>query len=273
MRRLVLPSLVLALLCLSTTAWADTPVECRNMWETQKADVDGPVLSVTDLGPEKAGKGRYRIVVRDRFTGCRVGDNTDSVCRPARRNCGRFVWPLDRRCQRRRQRLSLRGQTPLGLPVAAWSTTIARMATLFLLCGLPGSGKTTLAREIERDHAALRLAPDEWMSRIVRDGWDSERRAVVDAIQTEIALRVVALGVNVVFESAPWRRRDRDELRARAAAIGASVKLHYLKASREELIRRLEARNTNLPPHTFAVDAQQLIEMESWFEAPTPDEL
>jgi hypothetical protein len=35
------------------------------------------------------------------------------------------------------------------------------MATLHLMCGLPGSGKTTLAERIERESNALRLSP-EW---------------------------------------------------------------------------------------------------------------
>jgi predicted kinase len=35
------------------------------------------------------------------------------------------------------------------------------MATLFLICGLPGAGKTTLAKEIELARPALRLCPDE----------------------------------------------------------------------------------------------------------------
>lgn len=36
--------------------------------------------------------------------------------------------------------------------------------TLFLTVGLPGSGKTTLAREIADRHRILRLTPDEWMA-------------------------------------------------------------------------------------------------------------
>ena len=35
--------------------------------------------------------------------------------------------------------------------------------TLHLTVGLPGVGKTTLARELERAGGALRLTPDEWM--------------------------------------------------------------------------------------------------------------
>ena len=37
------------------------------------------------------------------------------------------------------------------------------MPTLFLTCGLPGSGKTTLAKRIEQERPALRLTADEWL--------------------------------------------------------------------------------------------------------------
>lgn len=41
------------------------------------------------------------------------------------------------------------------------------MATLRLIVGLPCSGKTTLARQLETEYAALRLTTDEWHIRLL----------------------------------------------------------------------------------------------------------
>lgn len=148
-----------------------------------------------------------------------------------------------------------------------------RMATLFLLVGLPGSGKTTLASQIERDRGALVLSADDWMSRIVRDGWDAERRVVVQEVQFEIALKVLRIGGDVVLDFGLFHRRERDHYRAEATAVGAEVRTIYLDVPKDELLRRLAARNANLPPHTFAVDEAHLDNCISWLEPPTPEEL
>jgi predicted kinase len=147
------------------------------------------------------------------------------------------------------------------------------MATLFLLCGLPASGKTTLARALERDHDAVRLAPDEWMARIVRDGWDAERRQAVEAVQWTLAQRLLSLGVDVILENGFWRRSERDAYRAGAAAAGAACAVRYLDVPREELHRRLIARNADPPPDTFAVTPEQLDAMWPHFEPPDAGEL
>jgi predicted kinase len=41
------------------------------------------------------------------------------------------------------------------------------MATLHLICGMAGAGKTTLARQLQADTGALRLRPDEWIEALV----------------------------------------------------------------------------------------------------------
>jgi predicted kinase len=37
------------------------------------------------------------------------------------------------------------------------------VALLMLLVGLPGAGKTTVARRLADEHRGLRLTPNEWM--------------------------------------------------------------------------------------------------------------
>lgn len=150
------------------------------------------------------------------------------------------------------------------------------MATLYLICGLPGAGKTTLAKQLEQQHAALRLCPDEWIAAILADVNDiAERdrlRDPVEAIQWQTAQRALVLGTNVILENGFWSRAERDSYRAQAEALGARVELHYLAVARDELWRRLALRNANLPSGTFTVNEAELDLWLSWFEAPTPDE-
>src|SRR6476469_7145718 len=88
------------------------------------------------------------------------------------------------------------------------------MPTLFLLCGLPGSGKTTLAKQLEIQHNALRLSPDEWIVQILQDPADiverGRLRSPVENIQWELAKRALVLGTNVILEFGFWSRQERD---------------------------------------------------------------
>jgi predicted kinase len=150
------------------------------------------------------------------------------------------------------------------------------MATLFLICGLPGAGKTTLAKQLEFARPALRLSPDEWIAPLLADVNNivelDRLRSPVESLQWEMAKRLLALGVDVVLEWGFWSRAERDHFRAEAEALGARVELHYLAVARDELWARLSKRNANLPPGTFTVTEEQLDQWSGWFEPPTADE-
>lgn len=150
------------------------------------------------------------------------------------------------------------------------------MTTLHLICGLPGSGKTTLAKQLEISENAVRFCPDEWIAEILRDPNDTKEmdrlRDVVESIQWSFAKRLLALGIDVILENGFWSREERSRFRVEAEALGAKVKLYFLEVGLDELWRRLSERNANLPSGTFFVCRKDL---ESWmklFEPPTKDE-
>jgi predicted kinase len=147
------------------------------------------------------------------------------------------------------------------------------MATLHLIYGLPCAGKTTLAKKLENEYPALLLTPDEWMARIVGDGYDEEKRAVIEKIQWEITQQALRLGIDVILECGNWTRKERDEMRTQAKNTGAITKFYFLDVPTDELMRRLRERNKNLPPHTFHIKESDLAEWITKFEPPTPDEL
>ena len=141
------------------------------------------------------------------------------------------------------------------------------------MCGLPGSGKTTLARQLEREQSALRLTPDEWIAALSFDPYDQSKRAAIEAIQWQVAARALELGSNVVLDFGVWSRRERDDFRARAALLGARTEVRFLAVDRDELLARLERRNAELPPGTFRVNEAQLDEFFGMFEVPAPEEV
>jgi len=149
--------------------------------------------------------------------------------------------------------------------------------TLYLLCGLPASGKTTRARELEAATNGVRLTTDEWIVRLYPDDAEAaardERRDRVEALQWQLVERLLAIGTDVVLDWGLWTRAERAQYRQRAEALGARVKIELVEAPLSVLQDRLATRNRDLPPGTFHISAAEMEEFASFFERPTPEEM
>ena len=151
------------------------------------------------------------------------------------------------------------------------------IATLHLIVGLPCSGKTTLARELEKKYSALRLTPDEWhiplFGHDMNDKDHDARHELVESLLWDLAAKVLVLGVDVILDFGFWGRSERDDFRSRAAKLGADFKIHFLDVPEEMLLERLAARNAQLPQGTFRIPEAKLKEWILLFEPPSQEEL
>jgi len=140
---------------------------------------------------------------------------------------------------------------------------------LIIVCGLPGSGKTTLAQALESRLHAVRFCPDEWMQALAIDIYDEQRRANIEALQWRLAQQLLALGLMVIIEWGTWGRSERDALRVGARELGAAVELHYLHAPAEVLFERIQRRGLEDPP----IERSMISGWYAKFQAPTAEEL
>jgi predicted kinase len=151
--------------------------------------------------------------------------------------------------------------------------SMAPKPTLFLTVGLPGAGKTTLARQIEESCPALRLTPDDWFAVLGDDPFDQARRAQMEALLWGVAERALQLGCHVVLDYGLWSREEREAYRAKGRAAGARTELCFLDAPFEELVNRLAQRSARQEKGTVAISKDHMVEYARIFEAPHPDEL
>jgi predicted kinase len=145
---------------------------------------------------------------------------------------------------------------------------------LIIVCGLPGSGKTTHARRLEQELCAVRFCPDEWITALGAELWESDLRDRIEELQWRLTKDLLALGHTIVIEWGTWGRWERDALREGARALGAAVELHFLDAPLNVLLDRIRLRNVEHPPITpDEITLDYLISCDEQFQRPRAEEM
>jgi predicted kinase len=146
-------------------------------------------------------------------------------------------------------------------------------ARLILTCGLPGAGKTALARQLAADRSAVRLTKDEWLWALGSTPWDEPTREKVEHELWRLTQKILRLGLSVVLDFGLWARNERDKMRCVARGLGVGVELHYLDMPAEELWRRIEARNAEPPWDSCPIRRSDFDRWVLMFQAPDAAEV
>jgi predicted kinase len=146
-------------------------------------------------------------------------------------------------------------------------------ATMVLMVGLAGAGKTTRAKELAAAHRALRLTPDEWMIPLFGEPLADGKRFVLEGRLISVALQALRLGLNVVLDYGLWGRDERSALRWLAGSAGAACQVVYLPVDRDVMLARIAHRQATTPEQTFPMSEADVDEWREKFEAPDAAEL
>ncbi|WP_405454290.1 AAA family ATPase [Streptomyces erythrochromogenes] len=153
-------------------------------------------------------------------------------------------------------------------------------ARLVLMAGLPGSGKTTLARELEA-RGYLRISPDErvWRTHghygrdFPRGAYRVREQPILEEIATELRT-ALGSGKNVVMDHGFWTAAERRHWHRIGEEAGAVVTLVHLPGTHDELWERIKERNQQTfdDPNSMYFSESDLQRHGARFEVPTADE-
>lgn len=148
------------------------------------------------------------------------------------------------------------------------------MARVYILCGLPFAGKTTLAKALVERLGFARVDMDEINTRkgmglhgeaIVQEEWDDTYAESYRQLD-----QLLQAGQSVLFDAANFTKAQRDYLRTIAAKHGASAQVIYVDVSETEARERwLQNRITQ---QRYDVRDDDFAYVVTYFAVPTPDE-
>lgn len=155
-------------------------------------------------------------------------------------------------------------------------------ATLHVIFGPCGAGKTTYAHALAQREGAVPFVLDEWGARLFGPdvqgaldfGWMVERLRRCHALIWSTATSVLAAGAPVVLDLGLMRRADRERVRQTAQAAGLSPKWHFVDAPQDVRRARIAARNATQGATFVAEVTPEMFDLlEGLYETPAPAEL
>lgn len=148
---------------------------------------------------------------------------------------------------------------------------------LYLLCGLPGTGKTTYAKKIKSQCNDVEVfSIDEKMIKKYgilknQDEFDMYEKKMKDEIYSETK-ELLKNGKSVVLDFGFWKKKERKKYINIARKMNKDVGIYYFDIDKKEIRRRLGERNKKLSMNNYEITEVMLDRFENSFEIPVEDE-
>ncbi len=121
------------------------------------------------------------------------------------------------------------------------------MATLHLICGYMGFGKTTISRKLGVRYNAVVLNDDEIMIELLgRNPPEEVFRPMekrIESLTWKLAEKIISSGTSVILDKGFWSRQSRQEALERARIFCHDIQFHQIECDLEVAKRRVLKRN------------------------------
>jgi predicted kinase len=150
-------------------------------------------------------------------------------------------------------------------------------ATLHFFCGKAGAGKTTIANALAREHSAILLSEDVWMTRLFGDQmktfddylhFSPKLKSVVGPLATQL----LKSGNDVVLDFQANTKAGRRFFRSIFEEADAAHVLHFVQTPDRVCLERIAKRNLERPEGSHHLTEETFALVSSYFEAPEAGE-
>ena len=123
------------------------------------------------------------------------------------------------------------------------------MATIHLMHGFIGFGKTTIAKKLARELPAVRLNNDEFMESLYGRNPPAEMFQEyydrIDDLLWSLAEQITKVGIDVIMDIGFWSKETRAKVFARAKTITEGVIFHSVRCDMETAKQRMLTRTAS----------------------------
>ena len=149
------------------------------------------------------------------------------------------------------------------------------MATIHLICGFMGFGKTTFSKELARELPAVCLTHDEFMvdlyGRNMPYAEFHTHYHQVDTVLWKLAEQILNTGTDVIMDYGFWRKETRRQVQQKALKLTKNIIWHQLVCDTDIAKARVLKRTSENPNELF-IDEACFDEKLKQYEPITDDE-